>query len=177
MSGPVTGRATAGSQVRDSDAALPTIPIPEEPCMADPTTPDPDLPRIRILSGSMDGLEVVVPADGCVLGRGPGTLVAFRAEIDLLLSRRHAAIGRDAAGIWWIEDLGSTNGTWFGTTRVVGRAAIPTSENEFSLGASGSAGSVSFYVAFPSLRRAARAQDPPRASVRSFLDPQAAEDP
>lgn len=27
------------------------------------------------------------------------------------VSRRHARIWRDGAGVWWVEDLGSTNGT------------------------------------------------------------------
>lgn len=128
-----------------------------------------DLPRVRFLSGSVDGAEVIIPASGGVLGRSRTSLVRFDQEVDTLVSRAHVAFNRDTDGVWWIEDLRSSNGTWCHAMRLEGRAPIPTRENEYSLGPPGTSGSVGFYVAFPSLRRAARAGDPPRVSVREIL--------
>lgn len=60
-----------------------------------------------ILSGFYEGLEVIFDRDRIVIGRGrKADLVLAEATI----SRKHAAIGFDSEG-FFIEDLGSTNGT------------------------------------------------------------------
>jgi pSer/pThr/pTyr-binding forkhead associated (FHA) protein len=60
-----------------------------------------------VLSGFYEGLEVVLDRDRLVIGRGR------KADLSLAeatISRAHAAIGFD--GEWFfVEDLGSTNGT------------------------------------------------------------------
>jgi pSer/pThr/pTyr-binding forkhead associated (FHA) protein len=65
-----------------------------------------------------DGTVLEVGKDRYLIGRG--------AHCDLLIdsvkiSREHAAIVREADG-WWIEDLGSSNGTWFRGERISRRA-------------------------------------------------------
>ena len=60
------------------------------------------------------GLLATVTGDRFVMGRG--------RHCDLVLgsskvSREHAVIHREPDG-WWIEDLGSSNGTWFRRARV-----------------------------------------------------------
>ena len=61
-----------------------------------------------------DGSVVEVTGDRFVVGRGGHCdLVIDSAKI----SREHAAFVRAPDG-WWIEDLGSSNGTWFHGERV-----------------------------------------------------------
>jgi len=55
-----------------------------------------------------------VEGDRFVIGRGRHCdLVIDSAKV----SREHAIIRREVDG-WWIEDLGSSNGTWFQQARV-----------------------------------------------------------
>lgn len=61
----------------------------------------------QIQSGFYAGLEVVLDRDWLVIGRGRG---ADTVLAEATISRAHAAIGYDE-GIFFIQDLGSTNGT------------------------------------------------------------------
>jgi FHA domain len=93
-----------------------------------------------------DALPEPVPADGKGAKRTPGkaktlVLLADGREIDRIVksrfvigrgkhcdlvipsgkvSREHAAISREGE-TWFIEDLGSSNGTWFGQRRITRR--------------------------------------------------------
>jgi hypothetical protein len=77
----------------------------------------PPVPEAR--SGALrlereDGSGQDVAKERFLIGRG--------AHCDLVIdsgkiSREHAAIVREADG-WWIEDLGSSNGTWFRGERI-----------------------------------------------------------
>ena len=67
-----------------------------------------------VLSGFYEGLEVVLDRDRIVIGRGR------KADLSLAeatISRAHAAIGYGADG-FFVEDLGSTNGTLVNGARV-----------------------------------------------------------
>ena len=69
---------------------------------------------IQVKSGFYEGLEVVLDRDWLVVGRGRGAdLVLAEATI----SRAHAAIGFDA-GAYFVQDLGSTNGTLVNGSKV-----------------------------------------------------------
>lgn len=76
-------------------------------CLTDAETP----------AALVDGWGRAHPLDATtVIGRVP-------AEVDLAVlqesvSRRHAELTRDAAGVWSVRDLGSTNGTWIDGRRV-----------------------------------------------------------
>jgi hypothetical protein len=60
------------------------------------------------------GLLANVKGDRFVMGRGRHCdLVIASAKV----SREHAVIQREPDG-WWIEDLGSSNGTWFRRARI-----------------------------------------------------------
>ena len=62
---------------------------------------------IQIQAGFYQGLEVVLDRDWLVIGRGRG---ADTVLAEATISRAHAAIGYDE-GSFFIQDLGSTNGT------------------------------------------------------------------
>ena len=69
---------------------------------------------VLVRSGFYEGLEVSVDRDWLVIGRG--------RSADLILaeptiSRAHAAVGYDAEG-FFVQDLGSTNGTMVNGAKV-----------------------------------------------------------
>lgn len=127
-----------------------------------------DLPRVRFLSGSLAERELVVPASGCTIGRSRRCTIRLDPTADSIASGEHVTIGYSPGLGWWLEDAGSTNGTWAGLHRISGRTAIPA-ENEYSIGSPNSRGCVRFYVAFPAERRKARSQDPVRPRLSDLL--------
>jgi pSer/pThr/pTyr-binding forkhead associated (FHA) protein len=74
------------------------------------TTLAPQLPSTRL----------VTPVAPVVVGRGHASDFVIG---DSTVSRRHAAIHREGYA-WFVEDLGSTNGTRVNGRRVEGRAVI-----------------------------------------------------
>jgi signal transduction histidine kinase len=77
--------------------------------------------KLRILSGPAGGKEYTVDtAESLTLGRTKSASVSLD---DNLLSRQHVKVWHDD-GSWWIEDLGSTNGTWIKGRRVNARESL-----------------------------------------------------
>lgn len=78
-----------------------------------------------------DGVEMVSLSDGqsVVVGRGAPSDVAIR---DSSLSRQHAVL-EVLGGVLWLEDLGSTNGTWVNGKRC--ERSNVTSDDEILFGA------------------------------------------
>lgn len=63
-----------------------------------------------------------------LVGRGAGSTIVLPERH---VSARHARLVPDDGG-WWVEDLGSTNGTYVGRHRVAGRARLePADEVRF----------------------------------------------
>ena len=60
-----------------------------------------------VCTGFYAGLEVPIDRERIVIGRGRGADLALA---EATISRAHAAIGLDEEG-FYVEDLGSTNGT------------------------------------------------------------------
>jgi pSer/pThr/pTyr-binding forkhead associated (FHA) protein len=69
--------------------------------------PVPSGASICVLGGFYEGLEVPVDRDWLVIGRGRGADVVLAEPT---ISRAHAAIGF-AGEAFFVQDLGSTNGT------------------------------------------------------------------
>ncbi len=75
--------------------------------------PVPPGARIRVLRGFYEGLEVPVDRDWLVIGRGRGADVVIAEPT---ISRVHAALGY-REGEFFMQDLGSTNGSLLNGTR------------------------------------------------------------
>ncbi len=103
-----TERATVTEQVLDTAARL------ERELHVPPPVPAP-APSLVLIRD--DGAEVPVAKERFVIGRGRHCdLVVDSAKV----SREHVAIVREGAA-WFVEDLGSSNGTWFRRERVARR--------------------------------------------------------
>jgi pSer/pThr/pTyr-binding forkhead associated (FHA) protein len=76
-----------------------------------PTRPDAPVPpggSLCVLRGFYEGLEVALDRDWVVVGRGRGADVVLAEPT---ISRAHAAIGWERDEGFFVQDLGSTNGT------------------------------------------------------------------
>ena len=109
---------TAEQLERDIASRPPPVPpaVPPRPASA-PPLPGAAPARGKLALRREDGAVVEVAQDRFVVGRGGHCdLVIDSAKI----SREHAAFFRQD-GAWWIEDLGSSNGTWLRGERVTRR--------------------------------------------------------
>jgi pSer/pThr/pTyr-binding forkhead associated (FHA) protein len=69
---------------------------------------------LLVTQGALTGTALPLRESGTVIGRNPECALVLD---DDFASGRHARVfHRD--GAWFVEDLGSTNGTWLGTTRL-----------------------------------------------------------
>jgi pSer/pThr/pTyr-binding forkhead associated (FHA) protein len=70
---------------------------------------------LTYMSGPDDGRTEIIPIDASdatvTIGRLPESTISIASDPDA--SRRHARIFR-RDGEWWLEDLGSANGTFIG---------------------------------------------------------------
>lgn len=69
---------------------------------------------VLVKSGFYEGLEVNVDRDWLVIGRGRSADLVIAEPT---ISRAHAAIGYEPAG-FYLQDLGSTNGTMVNGARI-----------------------------------------------------------
>jgi len=90
-----------------------------------------------ILHHEQRNRDLAVDGPSARLGRDPTLELSFDPDDDVV-SAVHARVWRDADGSWWLEDLGSTNGTWLNGRRMA--AAEPLrSGDRFTLGQRGPA--------------------------------------
>ena len=104
--------ARGGRQERRAKAAKPRS-RPAKPRRGTPTT-------VAIVEGGNKG--EVISLDGAPLLIGRGNDAAIRLDDDYV-SSRPARIG-SSGDQWYIEDLGSTNGTYVGSSRISQPTAI-----------------------------------------------------
>ena len=69
---------------------------------------------VLVKNGFYEGFEVVLDRDWLVIGRGRS---ADMVIAEATISRAHAAIGYDREQ-FYVQDLGSTNGTFVNGTRI-----------------------------------------------------------
>lgn len=101
-------------QARASEAAQAAAP----PIPTDVAVPPGAL--VRVLRGFYAGLELAVDRPWWVIGRGRG---ADAVLAEATISRAHAAIGFEPGRGFFVQDLGSTNGTLVNGARAE-RAAL-----------------------------------------------------
>ncbi len=90
-----------------------------------------------ILHDERRNLDLPVDGASARLGRDP-TLDIPCAPDDDVVSAVHARVWRDAGGSWWLEDLGSTNGTWLNGRRIAAAEPLRAGDR-FTLGQRGPA--------------------------------------
>jgi hypothetical protein len=112
MFGARVAREGSRSQARKAKAAKPR-PKPSKPRRGTPTA-------VAIVEGGNKGEVVSLDAAPLLIGRGNDA--AIRLDDDYV-STRHARIG-SSGDQWYVEDLGSTNGTYVGSSRISQPTAI-----------------------------------------------------
>lgn len=74
--------------------------------------------KLVVTEGALAGTTVSLGGSPVTLGRAPDSTLVLD---DDYASNRHARIAPDGdSGAWLVEDLGSTNGTYVGRTRITG---------------------------------------------------------
>jgi pSer/pThr/pTyr-binding forkhead associated (FHA) protein len=116
-------RVVSRSAKKGSRSAVPPR-TPGPPTPPQPTkTPTPKMPRgaakrvptaLAVTEGPLAGSTLPLQASGVLLGRNPECTLVLD---DDFASGRHARIFQRPEG-WYVEDLGSTNGTYLGSTRL-----------------------------------------------------------
>ena len=67
--------------------------------------------RLRVTGGPLNGTTLTLGESAVLIGRSPGCTLVLDDDYS---SNRHARIF-PSEGRWYVEDLGSTNGTYLGT--------------------------------------------------------------
>lgn len=77
--------------------------------------------RLHVTGGRMSGTSMALGTTSITIGRDPSCTLVLD---DTYASTRHARIFPDN-GAWFVEDLGSTNGTYVGSERLYGSSSLP----------------------------------------------------
>lgn len=80
--------------------------------------------KLRVVPPAGQPFEHLVEDGSVVIGRSADCDLTLP---DPYLSRRHTRLYRDDSG-WWVEDLGSRNGTWLNGTALVAPARLSTGD-------------------------------------------------
>ncbi|RXR21757.1 FHA domain-containing protein [Oerskovia turbata] len=110
---PTTG-ATPSRGSAPSRGAAASGPTPAAPAPTGPT-------RLVVTAGPLRGTTVPLSASSILLGRAPSCTLVLDDDYS---SSRHARIFPQG-GSWYVEDLGSTNGTYIDDRRITGIEALP----------------------------------------------------
>jgi pSer/pThr/pTyr-binding forkhead associated (FHA) protein len=100
--------------------APPLVPPTAMPTPVAPAPAPVSALRLRVLEPPQQRGRIYELADEVTVGRAPGCGVSLP---DTTVSQLHARVFRDNHA-FYVEDLGSTNGTWLNRTRVGGAVAL-----------------------------------------------------
>ena len=77
--------------------------------------------KLVVTEGALAGTVVPLLTADVTIGRAPDSTVVV--DDDYASSRHTRVFNSD--GVWMVEDLGSTNGTWIDRTRITAPTALP----------------------------------------------------
>jgi len=103
-------------------SGAPRVPVPAKPKKARrPSAPENRpgrgaLSQLIVTEGSLAGTRVALTGKPILIGRANDSTLVLT---DDYASTRHARIS-ETNGVWYLEDLGSTNGTYVGDNKVTG---------------------------------------------------------
>jgi Na+-transporting methylmalonyl-CoA/oxaloacetate decarboxylase gamma subunit len=107
-------------ELRTSGA--PRVPVPAKPKKARRTAAAEARPgrgalsQLIVTEGSLAGTRIALTGKPILIGRANDSTLVLT---DDYASTRHARISENN-GVWYLEDLGSTNGTYVGNSKVTG---------------------------------------------------------
>ncbi|GAB3075243.1 FHA domain-containing protein FhaB/FipA [Pedococcus soli] len=105
--------AARAAKAEETPAAKPPAKTPRRQASSTPRT-------LVVTQGALTGTSLPLRESGTVIGRNPECALVLD---DDFASGRHAKIfHRD--GAWFVEDLGSTNGTFLGSERLTGPVRV-----------------------------------------------------
>ncbi len=114
----VVPRSAKKGSRSDVPPRTPGPPTPPQPTQSTPKLPRAAAKRVptslAVTEGPLAGTSLPLQASGVLLGRNPECTLVLD---DDFASGRHARIFQRPEG-WYVEDLGSTNGTYLGNTRL-----------------------------------------------------------
>jgi pSer/pThr/pTyr-binding forkhead associated (FHA) protein len=116
-----TPRKPAPAKRQPAPRAAKTPDQPAAPAARTPRRQQSSMPRTLVVTqGPLTGTSLPLREAGTIIGRNPECALVLD---DDFASGRHAKIfHRD--GAWFIEDLGSTNGTFLGQERLTGPVRV-----------------------------------------------------
>jgi hypothetical protein len=107
-------RRPRGVHVPSAVVAADANPVPSAPPVSRSPT------RLLVVAGPLQGTALPLTNSSVLIGRAPGATLVLD---DDYLSSRHARIFPQG-GQWYVEDLGSTNGTFVDDEKVTGIVAL-----------------------------------------------------
>ena len=79
-------------------------------------------PRLVVLLGQEPGRRFSLDSGHVIVGRSEECDIQLD---DTKVSRKHARVARREDGAWYVEDLGSTNGTYLDRAKVTTAVRVP----------------------------------------------------
>ncbi|MGV3659053.1 MAG: trypsin-like peptidase domain-containing protein [Prosthecobacter sp.] len=79
---------------------------------------------IRRLTGTGKGKEETLHTQEISLGTGSNNTVRFDPSWDRGVATSHARVWRDEGGVWWLQDAGSSTGTFVNGQRITTRRKV-----------------------------------------------------
>ena len=107
--------------VRIPSARKRSVPAPRVPSAKPSKQTGKSPTQLVVTAGSLAGTRVPLGGEPIVMGRASDSTLILT---DDYASNRHAILTFDN-GDWVVEDLGSTNGTFLGNTKITGPTPVP----------------------------------------------------